>query len=270
MRPEKEKIRIKMEPTGKKRANARPMTAPCAIIALFLVLKSNSSLVAEAPLLPDALVAVEVGELPLEAVPLAEVCVTNGFKEFPPLATVRSKLILPMLSCCSRPVNDCELLLMAEPLLTAHIHWVLLEVKSIAPPFPQVAQFEPIRASMSANAGPIVADEVGGGREPLTSNVGGHLAIGDARALQQGDLSLAVEIRLRFPDAGARRQGDIGSAGVGVNHEDVGVLHLVLAALAEADPLQRRRALDLEINVGLAAGCGRIGNIDLVAGAAGT
>lgn len=122
---------------------------------------------------------------------------------------------------------------------------------------------------MSANAGPIGADEEEV-REPPTSNVRGHLAVGDPRALQQGDLSLVVEIWLRFRDAGARRQGDIGAAGVGVNDEDVGVLHLVLTALAEANPLQRRRTLDLKIDVGLAAGCSRIGNIDLVAGAAGT
>lgn len=77
-------------------------------------------------------------------------------------------------------------------------------------------------------------------------------------------MSILVEIRLHFADAQARGQSDIGSAGVGVNDEDVGIFHL--AALAEANPLQGRRTLDLEINVLLGAGCGCIGNIDLVAG----
>lgn len=99
-----------------------------------------------------------------------------------------------------------------------------------------------------------------------TSNIRSHLPVGYPRSLQQRYLCILIEDWLKFPFAQTRRQGDVGSAGVGVNDEDVGIFHLALTALTQANPLQRRRALDLEINVLLGTGCGCFRNVDLVAG----
>ena len=103
-------------------------------------------------------------------------------------------------------------------------------------------------------------------KDALTFYVRSHFPVLNTRAAQQRGFRCRVCLWLDMVRTRSRRQCDVISGFVGINDEDVGVVHLV--SLAERDPSHGGWALDLEEYVARSAAGGGIRDIPIVGDAA--